>query len=59
MSYLDGYETATTGDFANIKSSATGCSWAAGTCNWPAPASGSDSAIDDLWHARSMGAGLL
>ena len=57
MDYRADYETATTGDFANIKSGASGCSWAGGVCNWPVPVADSPSALDDLWHAAVNGRG--
>lgn len=58
MDFRSDYETATTGDFASIKSASTGCSWASGTCNWPVPAADSPSALDDLWHAAVNGRGI-
>ena len=64
MKYLPGYGTATSGDFYNIKSGNTGCSWGASNavCNWPVPpdstAVDDDPAkIDDLWHAAVNGRG--
>ena len=60
MTYQSNYETATTGDFANIKSGATGCSFSGGgsnTCNWPLPAHDAQTALDDLWHAAVNGRG--
>ena len=57
MDFRADYETANSGDFANIRSGASGCSWAAGTCNWPVPAADSPSALDDLWHAAVNGRG--
>ncbi|HTP97156.1 MAG TPA: PilC/PilY family type IV pilus protein [Burkholderiales bacterium] len=57
MDYRSDYMTATSGDFANIKSGSTGCSWASGVCNWPAPAADAPSALDDLWHAAVNGRG--
>jgi type IV pilus assembly protein PilY1 len=57
MDYRADYETAVSGDFANIKSGASGCSWASGTCNWPVPVADSPSALDDLWHAAVNGRG--
>ncbi|HQR69673.1 MAG TPA: PilC/PilY family type IV pilus protein [Burkholderiaceae bacterium] len=56
MRYLPNYEAATFGDFYNIRTGNTGCSWqATGTvCNWPVPpnADADDPAkLDDLWHA--------
>jgi len=58
MSYRTDYETAS-GDFSNIKTAASGCSWASGTCNWPIPAADSLSALDDLWHASVNGRGTF
>ncbi len=58
MRFEPGYETASTGDFANIKNSAlNGCFWAAGACNWPAPADDTNANLDDLWHAAVNGRG--
>lgn len=49
LNYRPDYETATTGDFANIKAS--------NSYNWPSPAPDSASALDDLWHAAVNGRG--
>ena len=57
MDYLPNYETSSTGDFAKIRSGASGCSWTTGTCNWPTPTSGSNTTLDDLWHAAVNGRG--
>jgi len=58
MSYQLDYETAKTGDFANIKSgAANACFWATGTCDWPVPQQNQSSALDDLWHAAVNGRG--
>ena len=58
MRYQTDWDTATTGDFARIKSgTVNGCVWASGTCNWPAPQADQQSAIDDLWHAAVNGRG--
>jgi type IV pilus assembly protein PilY1 len=57
MNYRPDYETATTGDFYQIVTSSSGCSWAAGTCNWPKAQQDQPSAIDDLWHAAVNGRG--
>ncbi len=57
MEYRKDYDTAGTGDFANIKAAASGCTWASGTCNWPLPQSDSLTALDDLWHAAVNGRG--
>jgi type IV pilus assembly protein PilY1 len=59
MEYVQNYETASTGDFRNIKDGASGaCSWVAGTCNWPAPSENEPSTLDDLWHAAVNSRGL-
>ena len=42
LGYRPDYETAATGDFAQIR---------AGTKNWPSPTNDDDTAVDDLWHA--------
>ena len=42
LGFTPDYETAITGDFAQIK---------AGTKNWPSPTNDDETAIDDLWHA--------
>lgn len=58
VTFRPDYETATTGDFANIKNGTAGaCPWAGGACNWPAPVAGEQSALDDLWHAAVNGRG--
>jgi type IV pilus assembly protein PilY1 len=57
MDYIPNYDTSTTGDFAKIKNGSTGCSWTSGTCNWPAPVSGTNTTLDDLWHAAVNGRG--
>jgi len=57
MTYRSDYETATAGDFYKIKTSATGCSWASGTCNWPQARGNDPRALDDLWHAAVNGRG--
>lgn len=61
MTYQSNYETASTGDFSNIKTAAIGCGFSGGgtnTCNWPLPASDAQSALDDLWHAAVNGRGM-
>jgi type IV pilus assembly protein PilY1 len=52
------------GDFFDIKNGTTAnpgagiCSWqTSGACNWPTPASNSETNIDDLWHAAINGHG--
>ena len=58
MRFQPDYETAATGDFANIKNGvANVCIWAAGVCNWPAPQQDQQTALDDLWHAAINGRG--
>jgi len=58
MRFDPGYETASTGDFANIKNAAlNGCFWTTGSCNWPAPADNLNANLDDLWHAAVNGRG--
>lgn len=60
MRYQPDYETATTGDFANIRAKLlAGCYWQAGAyCDWPAPVHDQPSALDDLWHAAANGRGV-
>ncbi|MEO8137543.1 MAG: PilC/PilY family type IV pilus protein [Betaproteobacteria bacterium] len=60
MDYQSNYESALTGDFANIKNAATNCSWSAAsaTCNWPTPVAGTPTTLDDLWHAAVNGRGI-
>ena len=50
LTYRSNYETATTGDFADIKS---------GLKNWPTPRGDTPSALDDLWHAAVNGRGAF
>lgn len=61
MNYRPDYETAGTGDFANIVSTtANDCGWAPGTsvkCNWPQARADTPTALDDLWHAAVNGRG--
>jgi len=58
MRFQPGYETDSTGDFANIRNGAlNGCFWTAGNCNWPAPADNLNANLDDLWHAAANGRG--
>ncbi|HKW36483.1 MAG TPA: PilC/PilY family type IV pilus protein [Burkholderiales bacterium] len=58
MLYDPSYESATAGDFANIKAATPGaCFWASGVCNWPAPVADQQSALDDLWHSAVNGRG--
>jgi Tfp pilus tip-associated adhesin PilY1 len=67
MQYAEGYPKATPGDgsdFASIKwlttpirSMASARGKRAATCDWPPPASDSQTNIDDLWHAAVNGRG--
>jgi type IV pilus assembly protein PilY1 len=57
MTFREDYETASAGDFYRIRTGATGCSWTAGTCDWPVPAADTERAVDDLWHAAVNGHG--
>ncbi|MFN0314500.1 MAG: pilus assembly protein [Burkholderiales bacterium] len=67
MAYASNYETASGGDFFNIKSGTLNnnstppspCPWSAKSkpCNWPAPSDNDPSTIDDLWHAAVNGRG--
>ncbi len=61
MDYQSDYESATTGDFAKIKTGSNSCSWtvAGATCNWPAPAASSPTTLDDLWHTAVNGRGVF
>jgi type IV pilus assembly protein PilY1 len=62
MRYRSDYQTATTGDFANIVNAAPAagnCYWASGTCDWPSPQANNQSALDDLWHAAVNGRGTF
>jgi type IV pilus assembly protein PilY1 len=59
MDYQADYPSNPASDFAKIKSAAKGCTFSgAGTCDWPAPVSGTPSTLDDLWHAAVNGRGL-
>ena len=62
MQYLPNYQSATFGDFYNIKVGNTNCSWTAAgqTCNWPVPPLNDDdhpAKLDDLWHTAINGRG--
>ena len=58
MNYQDGYEGASTGDYANIASGASNCAWAPGVaCNWPQVRQDDPTTLDDLWHAAANGRG--
>ena len=64
MQYTPSYQTATAGDFFNVKNGSVVnpaggvCTWqASGQCKWPVPADNSQQNIDDLWHAAVNGYG--
>jgi len=58
MNYQEGYEGASTGDYANIVSGASNCAWAPGVaCNWPKIEENDPTTLDDLWHAAVNGRG--
>ncbi len=66
MIYSPTYLTDTSGDYysvlkgltTNLTATPKICSWqSSGACNWPIPASGSLTNIDDLWHAAVDGGG--
>ena len=58
MDWRADYESATDGDFANVRKGASNaCSWVSGTCNWPVPGSREPANLDDLWHASVNGRG--
>lgn len=50
LTYRPDYETATSGDFFDIKQ---------GSRKWPVPASGQPTTLDDLWHAAVNGRGVF
>lgn len=50
LTYRPDYETASSGDFFDIKQ---------GTKRWPVPAADSPTALDDLWHAAVNGRGVF
>ena len=52
LTYRPDYETASTGDFADIKAGT-------GSANWPSPQGNTPSALDDLWHAAVNGRGVF
>lgn len=66
MTYRPDYETATSGDFYNVRagtinnSQGLPCPWSGRNkpCNWPVPTSDSPSTVDDLWHAAVNGRGI-
>lgn len=62
MQYQPDYQTATSGDYYDVlkgtTASNTKCRWqSSGECNWPKPVSGSQTTVDDLWHAAVNGRG--
>ena len=62
MQYFPEYQTATFGDFYNIRTGNTNCSWqtAGQICNWPVPPINDNDdprKLDDLWHAAVNGRG--
>ena len=67
MQYISNYATAKSGDYYDVlkgtpvatANAANGvCSWqSSGACNWPSPTSGTQTTIDDLWHAAVNGRG--
>ena len=66
MQYTPSYASSSNaeGDYYNIKNGTSAnpgagvCSWqTTGVCNWPIPASNTQSTIDDLWHAAVNGYG--
>jgi type IV pilus assembly protein PilY1 len=50
LTYQTDYETATSGDFFNIKQ---------GSIKWPVPVAGTPTSLDDLWHAAVNGRGVF
>jgi type IV pilus assembly protein PilY1 len=50
LTFRPDYETATSGDFFDIKQ---------GPKNWPVPVADSPTALDDLWHAAVNGRGVF
>jgi type IV pilus assembly protein PilY1 len=50
LSFRPDYETATSGDFYDIRQ---------GTKKWPVPVSGQATTLDDLWHAAVNGRGVF
>lgn len=51
LNYTSDYQTATSGDYYNLKNGLS-------STNWPVPAANSATAIDDLWHAAVNGQGI-
>jgi Tfp pilus tip-associated adhesin PilY1 len=65
MQYQPDYLDAESGDYFSIKTGQTVnqaegiCTWQQeGSCNWPKPESGSQTNIDDTWHAAVNGRGV-
>lgn len=52
LSYVSDYDSATSGDFYNLKNGS-----GSPTVYWPVPAANSETAVDDLWHAAVNGRG--
>ncbi len=50
LTFRPDYETASSGDFFNIKQ---------GTTKWPVPVANAPSTLDDLWHAAVNGRGVF
>ncbi len=67
MTFTSNYDSASSGDFFNVKNGSlnnnatppTPCPWSAKSkpCNWPEPSANDPSTIDDLWHAGVNGRG--
>jgi type IV pilus assembly protein PilY1 len=58
MNWQPDYATASTGDFKNIATGASGCWWSGSSaCNWPSVVADTPTALDDLWHAAVNGHG--
>jgi type IV pilus assembly protein PilY1 len=62
MKFIPDYEAATSGDYYDIKTGNTNCSWVGSgqICNWPVPPLNDNDdprKIDDLWHAAVNGRG--
>ena len=59
MQYLPGYQSATFGDFYNIRVGNSNCSWGTSgqICNWPVPPLNDNddpAKLDDLGQTRSQ-----
>jgi type IV pilus assembly protein PilY1 len=62
MIYSPSYLSDGSGDYFSVRNgraAPANCSWqtSGSVCNWPIPASGAVTAIDDLWHAAVNGRG--